>query len=58
METETPLRMFETISKSKLGVYVSARTVHWLKEEMLKVQVLVKLRLCPFLWKDEFQFVT
>src|SRR5215469_2398781 len=57
LQAEPPLRMLQAIAQGEFGVFLAARAIHRLQEEVLKVQVLEALRLRAFLWKDELQFL-
>lgn len=58
LETQSPLRVCETVAQSEPCVFLTPRTIHRLQKEIAKVEVLEPLRLSTILREDEFQFVS
>src|SRR5690348_12584637 len=58
LQAEPPLGMFQTIAQSSFGIFLAVWAIHWLQEEMLKVQMLEALRLRALLWEDELEFLS
>ena len=54
LQAETPLRMREAVLNGEPRVLISRGAVHRLQEEMLEVQILVKLRFGVLLREDKF----
>src|SRR5690242_1519307 len=49
--------MFQTITQRQFCISFPPWPIHWLKEEMLEIELLVKFRRRAFLRKHKFQFI-
>ncbi len=56
LQAESPTRMIETVLQRQLGIALSLRTIHWLQEKLLKIELIKALWLGTGLGKDELQF--
>ena len=58
LQTEPPPWVIKTVLQRQLGIALSLRTIHWLQEKLLKIELIKALWLGAGLGKDEFQFTT
>ena len=56
LQTEPPPRVIKTVLQRQLGIALSLRTIHWLQEKLLKIELIKALWFSTGLGKDEFQF--
>ena len=56
LQTEPPPWVIKTVLQRQLGIALSLRTIHWLQEKLLKIELIKALRLGTGLGKNEFQF--
>ena len=55
LQTESPPRVIKTVLQRQLGIALSLRTIHWLQEKLLKIELIKALWLGTGLGKNEFQ---
>ena len=56
LQAQSPPRVSKTILQRQLGIALPLRTIHWLQEKLLEIEVSKELRLHTGLGENKFQF--
>jgi hypothetical protein len=58
LQTKLPAGMLQAVTQCQLCILFAFSAVHWLKKEVLKIELLVQFRACTVLRENKFEFVS